>query len=158
MSLQEAVDEWILRHENDFVSWEGTISEEHGLSRWLPGYNEGVYIVGEYACVDCGLEGCTSTPAGFLTCRPRIKIGLTNNMYQRIANLHCHSSREFEIMALMPFDEHRRRVVERELHSMFKAHRIDAGRKTEWFWNTPELEGLAMEAYSCGAEYFRASW
>jgi hypothetical protein len=152
-ALQQEVDLWLLRYARTIHSWEGEISDEHGLDRWLPGYNHGVYIVGEYvrACFEC--DGCDSTPVGFRTCRPRVKIGIASDMYMRFANLKCGSSRELEIMALMPFPQDEMREVERELHEMFAPTRVATGRKTEWFWNSAELESLVCEVVSFGAEY-----
>lgn len=149
---QAAVEAWLRRNAPTIHSWEGEVTEEHGLDSWLPGYNSGVYIVGEYVrdCSDC--EGCDRTPFGFRTCRPRVKIGIASDMYMRFANLKCGSSRELEVLALMPFPKDDRRVVERELHRIFATYRIDSGRKTEWYWNNEALEDLVCEVHSFGAE------
>ncbi len=155
-TLQTAVDAWLLRHEKEIQTWEGTFTEEDysrgDLSNWLPGYNHGVYIVGERdaACVD-DCEGCVSTPLGHRTCNPYVKIGRASNMYQRFANLKTGSPRELEILTLMPFAEPNR--IERELHGMFKELRVNVGRKGEWFWLSPEMESLISEVMSYGAEF-----
>lgn len=153
---QAAVDAWLHRNAPTIHSWEGEISEEHGLSRWLIGHNCGVYVVGEYVR-NCGpeCEGCATTPTAFRTCRPRVKIGIASDMYMRFANLKCGSSRELEVMALMPFSPGDRRKVEGELHRIFAPYRIESGRKTEWFWNNEALEDLVCEVVSFGAE---TSW
>jgi hypothetical protein len=152
--VRHAVDDWLHRNAPVIHSWEGEISEEHGLDNWLPAYNRGVYIVGEYSA-DCeaGCEDCQVTPLGFRTCRPRVKIGIASNMYMRLANLRCGSPHQLEVMALLPFGEDRIRSAERELHSIFAPMRIQNGRKTEWFWNGPAIEDLVCEVVSFGAEY-----
>lgn len=151
--VQAAVDAWLHRNAPTIHSWEGEITEETGLDNWLTGYNEGVYVVGEYV-QDCDAEcdGCTTTPMQFRTCKPRVKIGIASDMYMRFANLKCGSSRELEVMALMPFGPSKRREVERELHRIFAPYRIDSGRKTEWFWNNEALTDLVDEVVSFGAE------
>lgn len=154
--VQMALDEWLVRHADEIHSWEGTITEEAyergDLSGWLPGYGHGVYVVGEVV-PNCPFEceGCVTTPTGIRTCTPRIKIGVASNMYMRLAGLKTGTSHEFEVLALMPFKDMRR--AERELHNIFAPHRIRAGRRTEWFWDSNAMRDLVIEAVDYGGEY-----
>jgi hypothetical protein len=156
MDLQLSVDAFLETHWEEIVSWEGELTEEMylagDLSHWLPSYNHGVYVVGEYACETEGCDGCATTPSGFRTCTPRIKVGRASNMYNRLANLQCSSSRALEVLALMPFKS--LQLAEQEIHRLFDGLRIFQNRRSEWFWHSPEMESLINEVSSF-AEYSR---
>lgn len=158
--VQEALDAWLMRHADEIHSWEGEITQEGweagDLSGFLPAYHHGVYVIGEvvpecqYPC-----DGCAAVPTGIRSCTPRVKIGIAKDMYMRFANLKTGSSRELEVLALMPFKEPR--LAEKQLHDIFAPHRIRVGRRTEWFWDSAAMRDLVAEVVSFGAEWAGAT-
>lgn len=153
--LQAAVDRWLMANAEEIHGFEGELSANDdgsaNLDGWLPAYNSGVYIIGEYACDTFNCEGCGVTPFGYRSCTPRIKIGRAKDVYTRLAGIKTGSSRGMDVLALMPFADQGK--AERELHHLFASQRIVLGRKTEWFWHSAELESLIVEVVSYGAEY-----
>ncbi len=155
--LQAKVDRWLLANADEIHSFEGEFTEEGWadgtLRGWLPGYNHGVYIVGEYICSTTDCEGCGVTAFGYRSCTPRMKIGRASDMYTRLAALKSSTSHSLEVLALMPFKNPNK--AEQDLHKLLAAQRIKNGRKTEWFWHCEEIESLIAEVVSYGAEYGR---